>query len=282
MTVLKAGRYEACELDIEEYHADRESLSRSSIMLYEQCARKYQAQYLTGEVKKVVTKPMLLGSAFHTLILEPEKFDARVAVYPNVDRRTRQGKIDYDAFLLSSAGKMVIDQETMDTVLAMKDALTDHLEAHSLVWGNKPVYERSYVWGNDESGTLIKARPDILQPNCIVDIKTCRSADEWSFSQSMFKNGNHVQAAMVQDGLFVIDNRENAKTLPVVNIAIETEAPYCIGIYFIAQAACDAGRQRYQSVLKRMKVSRETGVYLGYPTKEIDLPKWYALGDEEL
>lgn len=282
METLKPGRYEATELDIEAYHADKTSISRSSIMEYDKCPRKYEALYVTKEVTKEVTKPMLLGSAFHTLILEPHLFDDRVAVRRKVDGRTRDGKIYNDAFVLSSAGKMVIDEEMMETITGMAEALKNHAEAYALVYGNKPVYERSYVWGNDESGLRVKSRPDILQPNCIIDLKTCQSADEYSFGQSMHKNGNHIQAAMVQDALYIVDGREDARSLPVINIAIETKAPYCIGIYFISQSACDAGRERYQSVIKRMKVSFETGVYLSYPTKEIDLPRWYIGSDEEI
>lgn len=279
--MLKAGRYEAHELGIEAYHADKETVSRTSIMAYDKCPRMYQALYISKEVEKEVTKPMLLGSAFHTLILEKHLFEQRVAVYPSdIDRRTNAGKAAYAEFQLASTGKIMIDAETMDTINGMKDALANHLEAATLVWGNQPVFERSYIYGDDGSGLVIKARPDILQPNCIVDLKTCQSADEYSFRQSVLKNGNHIQGAMVQDGIRLVDAREDALTLPVVNIAIETRKPYCIAIYFISLNAIQSGRERYQSVLKRMKASFDTGVYPSYETKEIDLPNWYTTVDE--
>lgn len=281
MEPLKIGRYEACDLDIEAYHADKTTISRSSIMEYDKCARKYEALYITKEVTKEVTKPMLLGSALHTLILEPSTFDDRFIVKNKVDGRTRAGIAYNESFLLASAGKMVIDQETFDTIHAMEEAVKNHLEASTLVYGNAPVYERSYIYGDDESGVIVKSRPDILQPNCIVDLKTCARADEFSFAQSMVKNGNHIQGAMVQDALFVVDGREDARSLPVINIAIETKAPYCIGIYFISQMAIDAGRERYKSVLRRMKASFESGVYPSYETKEIGLPRWYSVDDDE-
>jgi hypothetical protein len=127
---------------------------------------------------------------------------------------------------------------------------------------------------------VIKARPDIIQPNCIVDLKTCQSADEYSFRQSVLKNGNHIQGAMVQDGIAVVDGMKEALTLPVVNIAIETKKPYCIAIYFISLNAIQSGRERYKSVLKKMKVSFDTDVYPSYETKEIELPNWYTTVDE--
>ncbi len=279
--MLNLGRYEAHELDIEAYHADKETVSRTSIMMYDECPRKYQALYITKEVEKEVTKPMLLGSAFHTLILEPQKFDERIAIYPSdIDRRTNIGKAAYNDFVMHSQGKMVIDSETLDTIKGMEAALRDHLEAATLVWGNQPVYERSYIYGDDGSGLVIKSRPDILQPNCIVDLKTCQSASEFAFRQSMLKQGNHIQGAMVQDALHVVDCVPEALTLPVINIAIETKKPYCIAIYFISLAATQSGRERYQSVLKRMKASFETDVYPSYETKEIDLPNWYTAVDE--
>jgi hypothetical protein len=282
MTALKIGRYEADELDIEAYHADKESISRSSIMAYDRCPRIYQALYQTKEIEKEVTKSMYLGSAFHTLILEPHLFDQRVAVKKKVDGRTSAGKAYNDAFTLSSAGKIVIDEEMMSDIEGMKAALESHLEASMLVWNGKPAYERSYIYGDDDSGLIVKSRPDILRDNCIVDLKTCQSADEYSFSQSMHKNGNHIQGAMAQDAIFVVDGREDARGLPVVNIAIETKKPYCIAIYFIAADAIEAGRVRYKSVLKRMKASFESDVYPSYETKEIGLPRWYHTADDEV
>ncbi len=280
--MLKIGRYEATELDIEDYHADKETISRTPIMLYGDCPRKYEALYITKEMVKTVTPAMVLGSAFHTLILEPDLFNARYAIYPEgLDRRTRQGKIDYEAFCVDSSGKEVINAETMKLLNNMAIALGNHTEARALIWGEGSVFERSYVYGDDESGLIVKSRPDIIRPNCIVDLKTCRSAEEHQFKQSAYKQGNHVQGAMVQDAMRIIDGREDALTLPVINIAIETTAPHCIGIYFLSQASLEAGRERYKATLKNMKTSFESGVYPSYPTKEIDLPNWYNPEYEE-
>ena len=279
--MLKIGRYEANELDIEDYHGCKESISRTKIMTYDKCPRKYQAQYVTGEIVKEVTKPMILGSAFHTYILEPELFYNRYATLSaGLDRRTKQGKLELAE--IEMAGKTPLDLEMMETLISMKHALASHAEAAALIWGGSPVFERSYIYGDDGSGLVIKSRPDILRPNCIVDLKTCYKGDEFNFSRSMLENGNHIQGAMAQDALHIVDGREDALSLPVVNIAIETTAPHCIGIYFISQDAIQAGRTRYKAVLKRMKASFESGHYPSYETKEIGLPAWYSLVDDEL
>ena len=279
--MLKIGRYEAKDLDIEDYHGCKDSISRTKIMTYDKCPRKYEAQYLTGELVKEVTKPMILGSAFHTYILEPDLFPVRYGVLSaDIDRRTTRGKFEVQQIELS--GRTPLDYEMMETLINMKHALASHAEAAALVWGGNPVYERSYIYGDDGSGLVIKSRPDILRDNCIVDLKSCQRADQFSFSRSMVENGNHIQGAMAQDAIHIVDGREDALSLPVVNIAIETTAPHCIAIYFISQDAIEAGRSRYRSVLMRMKASFASGYYRSYETKEIGLPAWYSFLDDEL
>lgn len=277
---LKIGRYEKDELDIEVYHGDKESVSRTKLMLYDQCPRKFQAMYLTGEMTKEVTKPMILGSAFHTYILEPDLFKLRYGILPEgADRRTKYTRELVDNF--TSNGQAILDHDTYQTILKMEASLKSHPEAAALVYEGSPVYERSYIYPDEDSGIIVKARPDIIRHNCFVDLKTCRSADEFNFSQSVVKNGNHLQGAMFQDARYKIDGDAECLTFPVINIAIETSEPYCIGIYFIAQAAIDVGRVRYKAVLKRMAASFVSGVFPSYETKEICLPAWYSSTDDD-
>ncbi len=71
-------------------------LSFSSIKQFIRSPQHY-IQYLTQERKQ--TDAMLLGSVVHNLILQPEKFNDNFAVEPEFNKRTNQGKEDYQKFL---------------------------------------------------------------------------------------------------------------------------------------------------------------------------------------
>ena len=49
------------------------------------------------------TPALVMGSLFHTLVLEENEFTARYAVLPDIDRRTKEGKIIYSEFEQASA-----------------------------------------------------------------------------------------------------------------------------------------------------------------------------------
>ena len=63
-------------LSNEEYHNHKESISRSALMDFQKSPYTYWAKHLNPyRPKKVTTPQMDLGTAFHTLILEPERFN---------------------------------------------------------------------------------------------------------------------------------------------------------------------------------------------------------------
>src|SRR6185369_8534287 len=76
----------------EEYHSSN-GISRTSLMLLNKSPYHFWYEKLSGEFeKKEQTPAMNLGSAFHTLLLEPELFDKEFAVMAKVDKRTKDGK----------------------------------------------------------------------------------------------------------------------------------------------------------------------------------------------
>lgn len=73
---------------------------------------------------KLATDSMHLGSLVHTLLLEPHMVDDEYTVMPKFDRRTKQGKADYEAWLEHNGNKTAVTAEQMDTAIAKEfDAL---------------------------------------------------------------------------------------------------------------------------------------------------------------
>lgn len=71
-----------------EYHADP-AISKSDLDLINRSPSYYK--YVKGN-PRVQTAAMLLGSAVHKLVLEPEDFGEEYAVAPLADRRTKPAK----------------------------------------------------------------------------------------------------------------------------------------------------------------------------------------------
>ena len=78
------------------------------------------------------TDAMVMGSAFHKLVLEPDGYSDEFVVCPTVDRRTKVGKEAWALFQNEAAGKTVLMEWMHDQVSAMAEAVKAHPMARFL------------------------------------------------------------------------------------------------------------------------------------------------------
>ena len=97
------------------------------------------------------------GRAYHKLMLEPDDFDNEFIVSPKFDRRTKDVKAAYEAFLAQAEGKEVINEETYQKLLEMQAALYETPFVKLLIKGE---HEKSFFWVDEETGIPCKCRPD--------------------------------------------------------------------------------------------------------------------------
>src|SRR5690606_3808663 len=129
-TILNDGIH---DLTNEQYHA-ASGISRSQLMLLDKSPYHFWYEVLSGEaLTKESTPSMNIGSAFHTLLLEPDLFDNEYAVIPNIDRRTKQGKEDYKVFVEESEGKILLTKEQYDKAKTMSNLVKKHDIVHTLL-----------------------------------------------------------------------------------------------------------------------------------------------------
>src|SRR5690606_11557254 len=137
--------------------------------------------------KKEPTDSMIVGSAFHTLLLEPDLFQKEYIVSPKVDRRTTKGKEEWSQFLHSANGKMVITTEQHVQALKMANEAKKQSIVNTLLEASE--FEQSIFWTDKETGIQFKARPDIWSQKVIVDVKTSADASHYAFQRSAIKYG---------------------------------------------------------------------------------------------
>ena len=88
---------------------------------------------LDGLIPDAASAALSFGTAFHTQILEPEKFGASVVVSPDADKRTKAGKALWTAFEATANGRTVIKQQDMTTLLTIAKHVAEHKRAASLM-----------------------------------------------------------------------------------------------------------------------------------------------------
>lgn len=271
--MIKEGIYS--DLSNDDYHNDKESISRSSIMDFKKSPKNYWALHLNPDRPvREVKASWEFGTAFHTLILEPDLFTKDYFILPEKVYLKDVGREAYEEYKkaekeASETSKKVLSHADCQRLCSMQSALFSNERAKQLIY--QGVYECSYFWKDQASDLMIKSRPDILNHNCYIDLKTCEDASPESYQRDMVKGGYHIQAAMVKDAVKILQG----ETLSAcINICVEKKYPYSIGIYIIDDAAIEYGQAQYKSILLDMKSCIINNNFPDYATQTIGLPRW--------
>lgn len=250
-----------------DYHS-HEALSKSGTDDLDKSPMHFKAR---REKPREETPAMAIGTAVHTLTLEPETFFDRYVVAPaGIDRRTTAGKTAWAE--IEGSGKIVLKHEDFQQIESMASAVRAH-----------PVTEALFDEGRAEvsffstlSGVDVKCRPDwFREDGIIVDLKTTEDASPGGFSSSVAKFNYHKQAAFYSDILSDI----GFDVAAFVFIAVEKSYPYAVGIYELDLDAIDLGRQAYLANLETYRECMKSGIWPGYSTnvEVLNLPRWKYL-----
>jgi hypothetical protein len=273
--MIEQGIYK--ELSNHDYHADKASLSRTSIKDFARSPYYYYAMHLNANrPERLATRDMTFGSAFHTLILEQHLFNDEYAIEPERVLLKDVGRAIYEAYKaecdeLERTNKTVLSRDEFNTLMQMREALARDSRIKELIDGGE--IEKSFFWQDPKSELMVKARPDILQHNMIVDLKTISDASPTSFQRAMIDGWYHVQGAMIRDAVRTLQNVDISN---VINICVEKKYPFSIGIYIIDEEALNYGERLYKDVLLNMKSCIIENRFNDYDAQIIGLPKWIS------
>ena len=92
-----------------EYHSQTDYIGSSGLkMIY----KKSVDHYLRSK-KMDPTDSMRLGTAVHTALLEPDKFNDEITVMPELNLRTKAGREERDNLLYLSGKKLMIKNDDL-------------------------------------------------------------------------------------------------------------------------------------------------------------------------
>ncbi len=263
------------DMSNEQYHSHSGSYSRSALMKYNKSPKHFWAEYINPDKPDSErTDAMIFGEAFHQKILEPDLFDKNFAKKPERVLLKESGKEAYDEYKKKIKALEVSDKHFLSDVQSnmldeMKHSIMSNEICNMMIEGAG--YEKSYFWEDQDTGLILKCRPDILQEQFIVDIKTCADASHRTMQNDMKKYGYHIQAAMMIDGLLIVESK---KIKSFYLLAIEKKYPFCHAIYEIDDIAIECGRRKYKKILFDLKNSLEKDEWPSYETQSLSLPAW--------
>jgi hypothetical protein len=225
------------------------------------------------------TEPMILGSAMHSYLLEPELFDKEYVFRPaGLDMRRTADKEHIERMKREHPGKEILKPEYRETLEAMAASIAANKCASALLNRDGDV-EMSLLWKDPEHGVLIKSRLDfyaqVEDRPTIIDLKTTQDASAKGFATSLYRYGYYRQAPLYLDGMSRILGFDHTRFIFIV---IEKEPPYAVGVYEIDHQAISAGRQDYKRLLALYNKCKEKKEWPSYAEADepqlITLPLW--------
>lgn len=209
------------------------------------------------------TASLAFGRALHKYVLEKDDFDNDYTVLPEINRRTKAGREQYEQYLLEAKGadKELISQEDMDVIKEMYTAVMANEEAKQLLTGE---HEKDFFWTDDSTHEKCKCRPDCLTTykgqKYIVDYKSTDSCEGGHFERSCRKFGYNFQAGMYTEGIF----QNTLEQYGFVFVAQEKKAPYAVRVYFCTPEFVAQGYDKFRELIGIYHSCKQTGNWYGY------------------
>ena len=212
------------------------------------------------------TDALMFGRAAHMAVLEYDRFIETYVEAPICDRRTKEGKEIYNAFLSESEGKEFLTHDQMEMILAMREVIVNDEILSKFVSGQTEV---PIFWTDSETGEPCKIRPDVITEvdgiKYIVDYKTTDSCADGTFERSVRKYGYKFQAGMYREGAFQHDFNEYKFAF----LAQEKSAPYATRLYICTDEFCDEGFDQFRYALNLYHECKATDNWYGYDSTEL-------------
>lgn len=261
-----------------DYHAHA-AISKSHLDQVAKSPLHYWARYL--DPNRVVPEPtpaMAIGSAVHTHVLELDQWDARYVSAPDgIDRRTKAGKAEWEAFTTAATGRTVLPKADADLVMRMAHSVFSH-PAAAMLLALPGKAETTHMWTDAATGLQCKCRPDWLTDDgrLLVDLKTTEDAGR-GFAKSIAQWRYHVQASWYLDG---IEQATGTRPEQFLFLCVEKKAPYAVAVYAADAEMIAAGAQTAARDLDVLATCKAANAWPGYSDQiePISLPPWMRPG----
>lgn len=243
----------------DEYRARPED-SQSLFKAHREATDAHAFFNLTNPKKP--SEDMINGTCLHSLILEEKKI---YAIAPECDRRTKEGKAAWAAFLAESEGLIPRNAENGAKIEGMVAGIRRNKEAMGLLESEGQTELSIFFQG-------MKARIDKQTPLGPCDIKsTGDGADDLNFSKSVLRWGYDIQAAHYLDMCA-------AAGLPCEKfwfIPVENYPPFEANVFYLGERSLLRGKKRLEELKERYYACKKSGIYAGFLNSgEINIPEW--------
>lgn len=242
------------------------------------------------------TDALLLGSVFHTAVLEPDRLRSAYAALPedaprrpsllqrtaaNPSPATLDAIEWWDRWQADTAGAEVVEAATLELAMAMAEAVRTDPHAARYLAGARMV-ETVLVWDCPITGVRCKCRPDLIAARdgglVLLDLKSTRPADARLFGIWASRQGYHYQLSHYASGCRALGIDILARGL----LACESTGPHDVGVFWTDEATDALADEAVELLLRQLAACRADGNWPGRYQDEqtLQMPAWMFAEDD--
>lgn len=260
-------------MPIDAYHAWPDSVSNSGLNQVSRSLAHYKHRAAWKQ-----TRAMEIGTAFHTALLEPERFKSEYIIVDDINDRR---KSEYKEAAKHYGNAQTLTDSEGRSVLTMMRAVMDNSDAMEIM-DQEGWSELSAFALDPETGILMRARFDWITSNGrALDIKKTQDARERAFQKSCTNYRYYSQAAMYSHVYELITGQPLEK---FEFLAIEEQPPCANMVWELDELAKQYGWDEYRAALLKYAEAVERDQWPAYPETRglIGLPEYLLDGlDDE-
>ena len=204
------------------------------------------------------SEAMRVGTAIHTAILEPEEYFATIAYLPDIDGRTKEGKILKAEFEENNVGKIILKADSREIVERCSKSVVACMKANADKFSSG--IRKEVVVIGSLCNIDCKAKLDIVdvERGVITDIKSCQDANRFRYD---------VQDRLywVQAGFYcLMAEMMWSKPFSFQFLAVENTNPSGSVLYTVSDEELQIWKNCVIRELSRYKTNTISGIWEGY------------------
>lgn len=264
------------ECSLKDYHRRPEWSNSQKEKLIESPPLFY-GTYISHEFPPMASKELDIGTVAHECLTNPGGLDAIVKVIPeNVlnGQGHRKGGA-WKEWSEAHADYIQMKESEIESIRRMIESV--HRTVPKWMFENVLHYEHTIIWRDDESGLMLRARPDMIIRRgdyvVLADFKTTRTTTARTFAADAAKYGYHRQAAWYWDAAVALGMSPCA----FLDITVDKTPAHETSIYELATGAIELGRTQNRKAIHELAWRLETDTWTAPHHGEIlmlDLPEW--------
>lgn len=204
--------------------------------------------------RKPPTKAMIFGNLVDCLLFQPELYEKKYFIMPDINRRTNKGKAEYALLMeeMAEEKQTAVTAEDIERAKKIVESIKTNPKTRWLYEATISV-QRKLLWTDSKTKIpligYLDAEAEKESKAIIWDLKVTTDASEEAWIKQAFNFDLHVQAGTYWRGYA----QNTGKFADFYHVVAEDKEPFAVNCFLADSKFMELGKQQYRKALDKIK-----------------------------